>query len=458
MSSAATEERKRTLYISSENVDWFTSSERITINLNQSIVPDDGYLLGYSLKSIGFNSTAMNISEKQKNNKICYKLEYDDSDVTHTMSKEDGPNQPVAAFYQVANVPPITERLVTITVPDGSYTLSDLFFYLSTNINPTIHIPSGYYYDYDKDIEDIDNIVPMGITWTETPSGFVIELATDYLDTDRFTTSYEDPHDEETTLSIEYLFPKLTSLSIVPHETHPYLFGMLFTNYNTEYENTPISIPPGTLQKGLNPHYGVTFNFKIPDLSRPDLLEDISITEIGNETLYDIPNRIYPTSEKVNYHNYIAYYKPVLDPTYVDIMISLPNSAMDERGHRNILTRLFTLGSKQGGSSFFQMWEQPKVTILSGMSGFSSITLDIESQANKWNFFNLEFSIELEISEFKEEDPEAVHQAAELNLAPSDPVADVAQNAGPRHQKALSSHHFSYRTGALRTHKKTRYV
>lgn len=459
MSTAATEERKRTLYISSENVDWFTSSDRVQISLNQSIVPDDGYLLAYSLKSIGFNSTAMNISEKQKNNKLSFELKYDTSQVEYYMEKEDGPDQPITAFLSVldANTPKIpTTKIVTINIPDGNYTLSDLFYYLSTTNNPTICIPSGFYYDYNEDIEDIDNIIPIQMTWVETISGFGIELNTDYIDTSRYVVTYDNPNGVDTR-DISVLYPKLTSISIIPHETDPILFQMLFTNLNTEYEHTPISILPGGLKKGLNPHNGVCFQFDM-EFYRPDLLQKIYVKELGNEHLYDTYNAIYPNSMNINFHNYLAYYKPVLDPTYVDIIISLPNSAMDERGHRNILTRLFTLGSKQGGSSFFQMWEQPKVTILSGMSGFSSITINIESQANKWNFFNLEFSIELEISEFKEEDPDAINQAADLNLAPTDPVADVASQVGRRHPHPISSSHFSYRTGALQSNKRTRHV
>ena len=449
--------RKRTLYISSENVDYFNSSDRVTINLNQSVVHEDDFILTYALKSIGFNSTAMNISEKQKNNKICYVLEYNDTHVTH-VARKDAPDGDITSVV-TRNLAPnevLTIQTVTVVVPDGHYTLSELFVYLSSYSNKSIVIPSGYYLDYEDDIEAASNIVPILFQWAETPSGYTIELKSDYLlDDIKGTYTYGG-----TDYGIRYLFSKLNRITIAPHETDPILFNTLFTNFNTEYENTPISIPPNTMKRGVNPHSGVQFNFNINSLTRPDQITDIKIVEVGNERLYDVVNRIYPTEERINYHFYKAYYKPNLDPTYVDVMISLPNSAMDERGHRNILTRIFTLGSKDGGSSFFQMWEQPKITVLNGLSGFSSVTIDIESQENKWNFFNLEFSIEIEIDEIKEEVEQNIEDPAiDLDIPVTDAVDDAARTNGRRHQSALPKNHFyQHRGGQLQIPKRSRYA
>lgn len=454
------DERKRTLYISSENVDYFRSSERVTINLNQTMQPQDGYILTYALKSIGFDSTAMNISERQKNNKISFLLEYDDSDVLYVATKAT-PDGPIDAVTTVANsaVKPLSKETVTIIVPDGHYTFTQLLEFLSTTLNYTICIPSGYYYDYEKNIEDYDNIVNVRMEWIETRSGFLIAIDPFFIDVGKtFVREYVSPLG--ITFPISELFSKLSSVSVVPTLGAPNLFNLLFTNYNTEYEDTPISIRPDSLKKGLNPHQGVKFSFTIDNLNSFYDLTNIVTTELGNEHIYDLTKtpRLYPTQEKINYHRYQAFYKPTLDPSYIDIVISLPNSALDERGHRNILSRLFTLGSKSGGSSFFQMWENPKVTVLRGLSGFSSITLNIESQENKWNFFNLEFSIELEISEIKEEDPEDVHDMVDLNIPVTDSIADAAAKAGPRHPQPLSSSHFSYRKGGIHTHKRTRHI
>ena len=81
MAASAADPDIKTLYISSENVDYYQSSSRVTINLQNSIVPDEGFIMMYALKSIGFNSTVMNISEAQRNNRLIFRLRYDMSQV-----------------------------------------------------------------------------------------------------------------------------------------------------------------------------------------------------------------------------------------------------------------------------------------------------------------------------------------------------------------------------------------
>ncbi len=464
---SAQQERKRTLYISSENVDFFTSSDRITISLTENISANDGYNLAYSLKQIGFNSTAFNISEAQKNNRISFVLDYDISNVTATIVDSVKisplPNDPLTyEIYKHSGHPEYNDalqlkkqKIVECVVPDGLYTFDLLLDYLSTNFasNDSLKwvIPSGYIKDARNSHNDINNIVSLALSFKETISGYTISFLKDLDEIQSFYSTTTYPTD---TFYTRDLFPRLTSFSIIPSPSSPNLFNMLFTNFNTSYQPTPISTPADMDKTGLNPPNGVKFVFVVPPgddelFDSQPLNYDVNVVELGNENIYDVPNGIYPTSDKINYHKYIAYYKPVLDPVYIDVGISLPNYAMDERGHKNILTRIFTLGAKDGNSSLFMSWDNPKLTILDGTPSFSTITIDLSSQGDKYNFYNSEFTMELEICEIREEQPED-NPLVNVQIPPTDPISDAA--------RVLSTQNFGYQTRGVQVHKRSRYV
>ena len=140
-------ERTNTLYISSENVDYFTSSNRVTIPLAENLSPADGYNLVYCVKSVGFNSTVYNISEEQGNNRLTFAVDYD---VTAWQAAlVQGSSQPLQAdghrynIYKTADYPgqyPTPPTTVTheLIVPDGLYTLSQLFAFLSTSSDGSV--------------------------------------------------------------------------------------------------------------------------------------------------------------------------------------------------------------------------------------------------------------------------------------------------------------------------------
>lgn len=471
-SSSKTHERVRSLYISSENVDYFESSQRVTINLRDSVTPQDDYELCYSLKAIGFNSTAMNISHLQKNNVLLIEVEYDYSDVIYDKVLKEAIGMPIdppeASLYTYVPHNPANEHIKqhTYIIPDAHYTLDELLEELSTpefiltGVTLTADqlsfhepipsymkqvLPSGMFRNDELDKHDIRNILPIIFKWTPTSSGYIIEYIPILgLQPDNLKDSYDggtmgNIHQTEYT-------PSIKKIRILPHPTSSKLFDLLFTNYNTDFPHTPISVANHrTAIRGLNPHKGIEF----------DLSESLKITELGNEAIYDVPNGKYPNEEKVNYMNYIAYYKPVLDPVYVDVEISLPNIAMDEEGQKNILARIYTLGAKDGNSSLFQAWENPKINVISGSSGFSSITLEFTSQENKWEFFNLEFTIELEIFEVLEDQNINPH-IQDVNIPESDPISSVASTI-PQHEP-FSSNYFPYRVTSVQPVKKGRYL
>lgn len=474
-SATQKQERVRTLYISSENVDYFESSERITINLQNSVIPEEGYNLYYALKSIGFNSTAMNISSHQKNNWIRYVITQDWTEVTHKIIRTTDPAEASIyttgfKFEQITLADRVPTRTIDIQIPDGHYTLHSLLDYLSTaSVDPTFDptaspyiIPSGFYHDYEQVLQpdgsryyDVQNIIPLRLQWSETYSGFQIELLQQTAECRKEKYTYP-PGEGGNILHIEKLFPNISVFSIEPHPSFPKLFETLFTNYNSSYSNTPISTPSKT---GINPPKAIDFNITRPEGDGPYPLQwkDLKISERGNEKNYNIPDKSFPTNDQINYHNYVAYYKPVLDPVYVDVEISLPNPSMDDKGEKNILTRIFTLGAKDGNSSLFQQWHNPKHVVISGNGGFSSITLDFKAQSDKWNFFNLEFSVELDIFEMLEEYDLPNTHIVDVNIPAIDPISAVTAQSS-NHPVPLHPHHFNYHMGGIQPMKKSRYI
>jgi hypothetical protein len=507
-----------TLYISSDDIDYFQSSSRITMPLSNTIYPDEGYVLQYGLRSVGFNAAAFNITEQQKNNRLLFAMKYDLSDVQHYPGEVIHPLTPFGSpakrhhhhhktkkhdngsdelyiklesrdewkksdnliwkhlLYneQLKIDDDILTAYIEFVVPDGYYTLQSLFAYLNgRNHNDSI-IPTCYFRDYINSLQTEENIVPLHFAWTLTSYGYSIGIVDDsFPSTIEFKSEYgviEEiggtfgmPH----SLHVEELFPKLRSIAILPHPEYPILYETLFTNYNTQDPNTPISSSSANPKTGFNPPMGVHFIFDFSfheEYRYPGRhIDNVQITELGNEKHYDIANDRYPNQKKINTHIYSAYYTPSLDPTYIDIEISLPNHSMDGRSQRNILTRIFAIDAISGANAYYRFWENPKKTSLDSIMGFSSITLEFKAHEAKWNFFNLEFSIELEIyqsrliSDEGEEDPNA---EALRSLPPTDVIDDAVKEAGERQIHPFHPDHFSHvahrKHGSLSIAKKRR--
>ena len=430
----------RTLYISSEDVDWYQSSSLVTVNLPQSIVPDDGYMLAYALKSIGMNTSVMNISNNLRNNRLRVLVHCDITNLLFYPVRGDvitnGRYNLIAEdkeeWKKKKNTPFPCEKVIVQdentliyeyawTIPDGLYSLSDLFSYLSGNTDDQLHIPLPEYYDISDakyTINAIMNIVRKRFRFELTPSGFKIGL-----DNSQRTTAKPSYTIGGTSYDKNQLFPQAFGISLLPDRNQPSLYETLFTNYNSTSAKEPISALSREGRSGKNPPSGIYFQF--------DKYE-VRIKEIGNEHHYDIPNGVYPTGEKINRSMYIAYNHPILDPLYVDINISLPNHSIDGRGETNRLVRMFTLGNMDSTShSYFRQWETPKVTTMDSVSGFNSVTVQFASEGDKWDFFNLEFAIELEIYQVMIEPLDGPSDAAaELirTMPDDDPVTRAIAN------------------------------
>lgn len=478
--------RPRTVYISSDSINDFIESDRNTVYLSENIGAEEGYNLSYGLASIGFNATVMNISKKLQNNSLSFLFEYDYTNVQYEMKAIPNPAPDAPQWEFIAIVPDTIEKTetVTISIPDGHYTFDELLRYLSNDSGETsnfvLSTKSGYCIDLQMNRQSVGNVLNFPLKWKPTENGYKISCEDD-------ETPIRGWYDDKTAFAVDHypleqIQPKLISVTILPDERQSGLYDLLFTNYNATYEFTPISTPPDIRATGMNPPQGIQFLFPSDisphyDAGVPITIltpfkfhfviidyegvfgytpKVIEIIELGNETIYNTPAGIYP-NQKYNMHEYVAYYTPILDPVYIDIEISLPNSAMDERGHRNVLTRLFPVGAKDGNTSFFRQWEAPKMTLLTGFSTIGNISIDLSSQNNRWDFFNLEYSIELLFVEIQDEKEEIT--ANDVSIAPTDPISDASTAVGGVQRRPLPSTHFTpYRTANLQIHKRTKFI
>lgn len=460
MSAAPIPENVRTLYISSESIDFYNSSDTVTVSLDQTIIAEEGYVLQYCTRTIALNSSSFNICQELQNNRIRYVIKKDVSAVTAVIkSPIDVPIPDGHGGYQNYDIYPAVsnaqlvnkykqeneEVIVDIVIPDGLYTVDQLFSFLNTNTQtPSQIIPSGYYGDARIQQNNIFNNMGIRMEWVQTNYGFTITYIEDRTTTIPRYETYDGTN--HVSYDLNQLFPKLTSISIVPHPDYPKLFNQIFTNYNSSYKNTPISTPPYLSKSGLNPPEGILFKFTnvteattVPPDPNPDNISDpaplflgTEITEIGNQRIYDVSNGIFPTEDKINYCRYVAYFTPIMNPVYIEVIISLPNNSSSEKGPDNILCRIPTQGASQGfQSQISRVWENPKQNILYYDGGFSTITVKFKSQSDLWNFFNLEFSLEIEFSEIPDpRDKDNLTPLVDLNLPTSDPVADTVNAAG----------------------------
>jgi hypothetical protein len=92
---------------------------------------------------------------------------------------------------------------------------------------------------------------------------------------DEFTQVYNaiDESNASGIIETRHLFPKLLSLAILPppdqnrneedEGVREPLYNILFTNYNTQDRNVPISSSPAYPRTGFNPPLGIQFSFDL---------------------------------------------------------------------------------------------------------------------------------------------------------------------------------------------------
>jgi hypothetical protein len=394
--------RPRLLYVSTEDVRPYEDAQQVTISLRDQITAEDGFKLVYGVRSFGFDTNVMNISVKQNN----YQLDFECSYKNANEEYQNG---------IVVTVPGdnFTTKIFTIQLSDGNYTTVDNLFE-EINFQISNVVESGWLRDITKDKNFPTNVIPFTLQFLKTKNNqFTIDINNVIIDT---LESYT--FGGVTYPAYDFANP-LASITIQPTPGSPGLFNLLFTNKESSIPNKPVCLPSFSLQTGKNPPDGIEFlidlaTYRTYGQDVTTLGQDVInvaetiiyyLKEKGNEDLINTFEGIYPIDNYLDLANlpYISYQLPDIFPIYLDVKSTLENNNLTKEGlAKNLLLRQFIIGGSDGNNSFLQTWDTPIYHILDSRS-ITSLELKFESEGDKWNFFNLQFALELIVFEVEDE-------------------------------------------------------
>lgn len=418
--------RPKLVYLSSDDSEIYSNNGKIDLFLKEHIYPEDGHHLMYGVRSIGYNSTVRNISETNGNNEIHLELFYQTTPASILAPQYF---DPITGTWHAKTGIPVVKQLV-IKVPSAAYTLDSLFDFLSNkdDENPNYFIPTGFYeYFLDAPVARRKNEMLARLVFKQTPSGFQIFVRIDNqaIIDDRI----EYPPGSSAFIDIVEATLFLTSIRIIPSSRERSLYNQLFTNVRN-YE-VPSCVPSYHRQSGMNPPHAIQFNFaNITVGTSPYDKTDFTVVEIGNEALFDTANNHFPDMNRSHFRNiWESFYTPKLNPIYVDIETSLPVSTYTREGvAKNLLSRSFVLGGEDGNNSYFHYFDVPVMYSLEGHDRLTEISLHFSSESELWDFFDLEFLLELVIYEVEDEKMDSSFVDPNLDMPESDPLTTAVNS------------------------------
>lgn len=398
------------VYLSSADLDnEFTDFSHATFNLHHSIEPEDGYHLVYGITEIGFNATANNISENLDNNKLYV-------DITYTFSEYEIsalPNLPNPPNYAAKLNPNAGQDFVancTFLFPDGLYaTLDDLFTMMSDmRYN---HIPSFILSTSAIDSVSDPLYLPIQLSWVQTPAGFTVKpffQSGAYTVSNALTATL--PDNSTIILNAIQYIPVIKKITI---KKKGKLYDLLFTNKTGHSNDHPPNIPAYDSITGDNPPTAIHFDILMPWTQAQNLPTAFDpFDNVMFKAYTDVSKNQDPMEKlaqslasKSNYNQFFlnsspfeCFYKPLLNPIYIDISSDLPGEAVSSgkaNVGKSILKRIFILGGNNGATSFYQKYENPIWYVMDENAHLQSVRIAIESEKNKWDFYNLGYHIEI---------------------------------------------------------------
>lgn len=447
--------RPRRFFITSDSIDDFVTSSHALYNIQEGLVAEDGFAFAFGIASIGFNSTAFNISEAQGNNKLIYRLHYKKPlYIPVTGSLNNAGEYEYEENVDADDDPVIIDK--TIIIPNGYYnSLSDLFAYLNDEKN--IFIGSKIFYDIHADPENdsfLDtNEVPIKFEFALNSSntGYTIKTKLGFNDSTReLRNYYQDNSKTAQGLEAYFVQNRIFTIEIRPHADRG-LYDLLFKN-NTSFINQPPNAPNFISDTGLvNPPRAVVFVLQhtLSSSQEPTVTDPYvdlgtvspSIDEINagftfwieNDPNADLRFRVAHDSDYVirsdllNYP-FVSYFLPRLNPLYIDIQSDLEtNNFTDSGSNKNVLIRQFLPNMQNGATDFYEAWDTP-VWHATTRRNINSIRITFNSEGDKFNFFNLLFVIQLVIFEYPE-GQDFQNIADEVFQLPSDDPLTAQLNA-----------------------------
>lgn len=409
--------RPRSIYLTSEMVAPDADASSAIYQLRETVFAMDGHDLVFGVRSFGFNASATNISRIQNNNTLRFQIIFNDPKYVPTSDESD--------FILNSNRLSNRVQIFTVTYPDGLYTLDELFAMLSSRNNYAIK--SGYKYDVLNDDtlfvdyetgKTFENDVYITFNFESIDGGF--KVIPEFKGA-AIKNRYENVNGTSF-YSAYNVNPVITSLSIIRDQYSEGLFDLLFTNKFSDSLDHPGVVPQyETNLRGANPPTSINFDtmIRLYDNSlTPDEPEYLSTVHVQSSavfyrtyttpdtTLIEQLNEKYPSQGfKIPNRGAVFYHKPLITPMYIDVESDLETYNITTEGNlKGLLVRQFALGTENGGTSFFQSYDNPVFfKMSSSRESIDSVRISFRAEGNKWNFFNMEFFLELLIFEYPKE-------------------------------------------------------
>jgi|LakMenEpi03Aug12_release.lakeMendotaPanAssembly.Ray.scaffolds.fasta_scaffold72052_5 hypothetical protein len=404
--------RPKSIYVTSDLLPFDADASTATYGLQEPIMAQDGFDLVFGVRSFGFNASATNISYRQRNNTLLFEITYLPPIYVYTGD----------AFNLNPSRNTIESKTFKIIYPDGLYTIEELFYMLSNKEN--YNIPSGYLYDVrtpNSIINETNSWFPNDIfiypNFVKRDGGFSVAP--------QFSNGYiinEYPYLEDPTnaqwVSAYLANKRLIRFKILPDTSSPELYNLLFTNKYSDSRDHAPEIPQfETNYQGNNPPISISFDTTVSlfdydtSLNTKEASSTVSPSDSLTFTVYYEPDAEilmkldskYPALGFLSLNRPARFYHlPDINPLYVDVISDLPsNNVTIQGGQRGVLLRHFTLGGNNGGTSFYQSYDNPVFfKSSSSKENIDAIRLNFQSEGNKWHFFNLSFYLELLVFEY----------------------------------------------------------
>lgn len=434
--------RPRSVYLTSESLPEDADATSAIYQLSEPVIAKDGFDLVYGVRAFGFNASATNISQKQRNNRLQITLEMSPPDFIPVYN---------SSGYTFLPNSTQTQTIITYEVvfPSGLYSIEDLFAMLSNSMN--YNIPSGYMFDITSEEEMVHydgtlvrNKIPFTLNFSVCDGGFTLKPSID----GSILSYYREVEDDGSYgyyYSARSVNSYLHTVIIEPVKEAPDLYNLLFKNINSHSPQHTAITPEFELNIfGLNPPNSILFTLT-NDLSGglggstvpPTGSTVINIMDTLLFRVETLPDRgilhelarKYPALgfDDVN-RGYRSYFLPNITPLYVEVQTDLETTNISSNGSRGgILVRQFLLGGGNGGTSFFQNYDTPIWMKMSTAREYlDSMKVIFQSEGNRWDFFNMNFFLELVFFEIAKQDINANElqgpNSDGLRLPPNDEI------------------------------------
>ena len=417
--------RPKSVYVTSDLLPFDADASTATYALQEPIMAQDGFDLVFGVRSFGYNASATNISYRQRNNTLLFEIAYYPPEYTY-----------IGGFFSLNPMKDTLEtKIFKVVYPDGLYTAEELFFMLSNKENYAM--PSGYLYDVRKTDDVINdnaswfpNDIFISPNFVRRDGGFSVEpiLSNGYIINEY---PYWDVPENTQWVSAYKANVRLIRFSILPDSSSPELYNLLFTNKFSDSKDHAPEVPQfETNIQGANPPKAIHFDITISLFDYESSLstkESSSIASPSDSLQFsaryepdtDILSRLnskYPSLGFMILNRPARFYHlPDINPLYVDVISDLPSTNVTiQGGQRGVLLRHFNLGGNNGGTSFYQSYDNPVFfRSSSSKENIDAIRLNFQSEGNKWHFFNLSFYLELLVFEY----PKTPIQTPQLSQA-----------------------------------------